>query len=96
VVKAEIFPPAVRAMGVGFTYAIGNSLFGGSAEYVALWMKDNNFEWLFGWYVVLLAVVGFVASWFLWDNRRHNYLDLHETQMDQTFAGRIRAGAPAR
>lgn len=67
VVKAEIFPPAVRAMGVGFTYAIGNSLFGGSAEYVALWMKDNGIAGLFGWYVVVLAVVGFVASWFLWD-----------------------------
>lgn len=96
VVKAEIFPPAVRAMGVGFTYAIGNSLFGGSAEYVALWMKDNNIESVFGWYVVVIAIVGFVASWFLWDNRRHNYLDLHETQMDQSFSRRSTVGSAAR
>ncbi len=91
VVKAEIFPPAVRAMGVGFTYAIGNSLFGGSAEYVALWMKDNGIAGLFGWYVVLLTVVGFVASWFLWDNRKQNYLDLHESQIDQSFSRRERS-----
>ena len=36
VVKAEVFPSTVRALGVGFTYAVGNALFGGTAEYVAL------------------------------------------------------------
>ena len=36
VVKAELFPTSVRAMGVGFPYAITVALFGGTAEYVAL------------------------------------------------------------
>ena len=35
-VKAEMFPPEVRALGVGLSYAVANALFGGSAEYVAL------------------------------------------------------------
>jgi MFS family permease len=43
-VKAEMFPPEVRAMGVGLAYAIANAIFGGSAEYVALLFKDNGIE----------------------------------------------------
>ncbi len=38
-VKAEMFPTEVRALGVGLAYAIANAIFGGSAEYVALWFK---------------------------------------------------------
>src|ERR1700745_4453081 len=41
-VKSEMFPPEVRAMSVGFAYAISNALFGGSAEYVALLFKDKG------------------------------------------------------
>lgn len=39
IVKAEMFPPEVRALGVGLAYAIANAVFGGSAEYVALNLK---------------------------------------------------------
>ena len=35
-VKAEMFPAEVRALGVGLSYAVANALFGGTAEYVAL------------------------------------------------------------
>ncbi|MFN2817191.1 alpha-ketoglutarate transporter, partial [Escherichia coli] len=38
-IKAEMFPPEVRALGVGVSYAVGNAIFGGSAEYVALGLK---------------------------------------------------------
>jgi len=44
VVKAELFPTEVRALGVGLTYAIANALFGGTAEYVALWLKASDQE----------------------------------------------------
>ena len=40
VVKAELFPAHIRALGVALPYAIANTLFGGTAEYVALWLKD--------------------------------------------------------
>lgn len=36
IVKAEMFPPEVRALGVGLAYAVANAIFGDSAEYVAL------------------------------------------------------------
>ncbi len=38
-VKAEMFPPEVRALGVGLAYAVANAIFGGSAEYVALGLE---------------------------------------------------------
>lgn len=51
VVKAELFPTGVRALGVGFPYAVTVSLFGGTAEYVALWCKSIGHESWFYWYV---------------------------------------------
>lgn len=51
VVKAELFPVEIRALGVGLPYAITVSLFGGSAEYIALWCKSIGSESLFYWYV---------------------------------------------
>lgn len=56
VVKAELFPAAVRATGVGFPYAVAVSLFGGSAEYVALWFKDGGHE---PWFFVYVSVMIF-------------------------------------
>jgi hypothetical protein len=43
-IKAELFPMHVRALGVGLSYAIANALFGGTAEYVALWFKSIGHE----------------------------------------------------
>jgi MHS family alpha-ketoglutarate permease-like MFS transporter len=51
VVKAELFPAEIRALGVGLPYAITVSLFGGTAEYVALWFKSIGYEHGFYWYV---------------------------------------------
>lgn len=79
IVKAEMFPAHVRGLGVGFTYAIGNSLFGGSAEYVALFLKEHGLGGVFPWYVVVVALFGLVAVLFMHDNRRHSTLDNAET-----------------
>jgi MHS family alpha-ketoglutarate permease-like MFS transporter len=51
VVKAELFPTGIRALGVGLPYAIAVSLFGGTAEYIALWFKNMGHEQWFYWYV---------------------------------------------
>ncbi len=51
IVKAEMFPPEIRALGVGLSYAVGNAIFGGSAEYVALGLKSMGHESYFYWYV---------------------------------------------
>jgi len=52
-VKAELFPAHVRALGVAFPYAVGNTLFAGTLEYVALWLKSTGNEPLFFWYVAI-------------------------------------------
>jgi len=62
IVKAEMFPPEVRALGVGLAYAVGNAIFGGSAEYVALYLKDIGHEPAFYWYVSAMMVVVFLVS----------------------------------
>ncbi|PLR29438.1 alpha-ketoglutarate transporter [Chimaeribacter coloradensis] len=60
--KAEMFPPEVRAMGVGLSYAVANALFGGSAEYVALSLKSWGVENVFFWYVSGMALLAFLVS----------------------------------
>lgn len=65
IVKAEMFPIEVRALGVGFAYAIGNALFGGTAEFVALNFKAAGNESGFFWYVTIMMVIVFIVSWSL-------------------------------
>ncbi|GAC1422894.1 MAG: MFS family transporter [Burkholderiaceae bacterium] len=62
IVKAEMFPTQVRALGVGLAYAVGNALFGGSAEYVALYLKSLGHEPVFYWYVTAMMIVALVVS----------------------------------
>ena len=62
IVKAEMFPPEVRALGVGLAYAIANAIFGGSAEYVALGLKTLGHENAFFWYVSAMMVLTFFVS----------------------------------
>ncbi|KQB85559.1 MFS transporter [Corynebacterium oculi] len=75
IVKAEMFPAHIRGLGVGFTYAIANSLFGGSAEYIALGLKDVGLDWAFPWYLVAISLLGLVAVLFMRDNRQHSTID---------------------
>lgn len=62
IVKAEMFPTEVRALGVGLAYAVANALFGGSAEYVALGLKSIGHETVFYWYVTVMLVIAFLVS----------------------------------
>lgn len=51
VVKAELFPTEIRALGVGFPYSVSVAIFGGTAEYIALSFKESGHESYFYWYV---------------------------------------------
>ncbi|HEY0523480.1 MAG TPA: MFS family transporter [Stellaceae bacterium] len=73
-VKAELFPTEVRALGVGLSYAIANALFGGTAEYVALWFKSVEHETYFAWYVTALCAVSLIAALAMPETRRYGYL----------------------
>ena len=61
VVKAELFPAHIRALGVAFPYACANALFGGTAEAVALQFKRSGWEQGFYWYVTATIAVSLVV-----------------------------------
>jgi MHS family alpha-ketoglutarate permease-like MFS transporter len=62
-IKAELFPANIRTLGVALPYAVGNTIFGGTAEYVALWFKQAGAESGFYWY--LTAIIGMAAIGFV-------------------------------
>ncbi|MGW2374594.1 MFS transporter [Kitasatospora sp. NPDC001683] len=68
-VKAELFPTRIRALGVALPYALANALFGGTAEYIALWFKNSGHESGFFWYVSGCALVSLVAYVLMPDTR---------------------------
>ena len=64
IVKAELFPAEVRALGVGLPYALTVAIFGGTAEYVALWLKNSGHEEYFYWYItgcIFLSLLVYVV-----------------------------------
>lgn len=68
-VKAELFPAHIRALGVGLPYGLAVSIFGGSAEFFALKAKDLGHENWFFWYVTVMFGVALVAAWALPETR---------------------------
>lgn len=80
IVKAEMFPMHVRALGTGFSYAIANSVFGGSAEYVALQLKQLGHEEWFFWYVAGMMCLAFVSALLMKDSRVDSFMlrDKHD------------------
>jgi metabolite-proton symporter len=79
-VKAELFPPEVRALSVGLSYAIANAIFGGSAEAVALYFKSVGRETWFFWYVTVMVAISFVFALIMPDPRKKGYLQGHGTE----------------
>ena len=75
VVKAELFPAGVRALGVGLPYAVAASVFGGTAPYIALWFKDGGHESGFYWYVTVLIFLSLLVYTFMGDTKRISEID---------------------
>ena len=61
IIKAELFPAHIRALGVALPFAIANAIFGGTAEYVALYLKGAGHERWFYIYISLLAGISLIA-----------------------------------
>lgn len=75
IVKAELFPVHIRALGVGFPYALTVALFGGTAEYLALWMKSLGHPEWFAIYVSSCAALALLVSLFMQETRVTSTLD---------------------
>ncbi|SER11609.1 MFS transporter, MHS family, alpha-ketoglutarate permease [Solimonas aquatica] len=72
VVKAELFPTEVRALGVALPYALTVSIFGGTAEYLALWFKSIGHEQGFYWYVTVCIAISLLVYLRMPDTRAHS------------------------
>jgi len=75
VLKADLYPATVRALGVGLPYALGNALCGGTAEYVALLLRGAGVESVFYYYVAAMSAITLLAAVLMPDLRKHGYLD---------------------
>jgi MFS transporter, MHS family, alpha-ketoglutarate permease len=78
VVKAELFPTNIRATGVGVPYALTVSIFGGTADSVALWFKSIGHESLFYYYLTAMIAVSLVVYVFMRDTKKDSAMHRHE------------------
>jgi MHS family alpha-ketoglutarate permease-like MFS transporter len=78
VVKAELFPTKIRATGVGLPYAVTVSIFGGTAESIALWFKSIGHERWFYYYLTALIATSLIIYVTMRDTKRHSAMGRHE------------------
>ncbi|MEC3911281.1 MFS transporter [Sphingobium sp. CR2-8] len=74
VVKAELFPAHIRALGVALPYALANTLFGGTAEFVALWFKQAGMEPAFYIYVTVMIAISLSVYVKMRDSGKHSLI----------------------
>lgn len=75
VVKAELFPVEVRALGVGLPYSITVAIFGGTAEYFALWAKNLGHESYYYWYVTACIFISLIIYFKMRDTKHTSLID---------------------
>ncbi|NKE63486.1 MFS transporter [Lentzea sp. PSKA42] len=75
IVKAELFPTNIRALGVGLPYALTVAIFGGTAEYVALWFKQAGMESVFFYYVAGCVLISLLVYGFMRETSKDSILD---------------------
>jgi MHS family alpha-ketoglutarate permease-like MFS transporter len=78
VVKAELFPTNVRATGVGLPYAVTVSVFGGTAESIALWFKSIGHETWFYYYLTGVIATSLLVYATMRDTKHHSAMGRHE------------------
>src|SRR5215475_5974012 len=78
VVKAELFPTNVRALGVGLPYAVTVSLFGGTAPAIALYFKSLGHEQWFYYYLSGMIFVSLLIYSTMRDTKHQSAMHRHE------------------
>ncbi|GAA5067316.1 MFS transporter [Nocardia callitridis] len=75
IVKAELFPTAIRALGVGLPYALTVAIFGGTAETIALALKKAGHESVYFWYVAVCVAISLVTYYFMRETSHRSPID---------------------
>lgn len=74
-VKSELFPARVRALGVGLPFAVVSSVMGGTTEFLALRLKHAGHESWFFYYVSVCAAISLVTYWLMPETRHRSVID---------------------
>jgi MHS family alpha-ketoglutarate permease-like MFS transporter len=77
IIKAELFPTNVRALGVGLPYALTASVFGGTVDSVALGFKNAGHESWFFLYATACIFVSLLFYLSMPDTKRHSRMEQH-------------------
>ncbi len=75
IVKAELFPTRIRALGVGLPYALTVAIFGGTAEMIALALKKAGHESLYFWYVTGCILISLLTYFFMRETSADSAID---------------------
>ncbi|AVD57912.1 MFS transporter [Heyndrickxia coagulans] len=75
IVKAELFPTEIRALGVGFPYSLTVAVFGGTAEFIALWLKNAGVESAFFYYVAGCIAISLLTYLFMSESSKHSRIE---------------------
>jgi MFS transporter, MHS family, alpha-ketoglutarate permease len=78
VVKAELFPTRIRALGVGLPYAVTVSVFGGTTDSIALWFKSIGHETWFYYYLTGMIGISLFVYVFMRDTKADSAMNRHE------------------
>ncbi len=81
VVKAELFPARIRALGVGFPYALTVAIFGGTTEYVALGLKNIGHEQWFFYYVAGCALISLLVYVLMGESSHRSHLERESIEL---------------
>lgn len=93
IVKAELFPSSVRALGVGLGYAVANSLFGGTVPFIGEWLSSaGHKDWLFTYVTITIVISLVVYVFFLPNNKDKTHLDTELVSADDDGRSPSRVG----
>lgn len=80
IVKAELFPAEIRALGVGLPFALTVAIFGGTAEYIALLFKQAGHETYYYWYVTICVFTSLLVYLFTPDTKKISRMDAEQVK----------------
>jgi MFS transporter, MHS family, alpha-ketoglutarate permease len=74
IIKAELFPPYVRAIGVSLGHSVAIAISGGTIDMIGLWCEKIRHQDWFYYYLTLLIIVTFISALYL-PNRQTRYIE---------------------
>ncbi len=62
-----------------FPYGLTVAIFGGTVEYIALWLRSINLESLFFYYVAFSSLISLIVYWGMLETSKHSTIESHNS-----------------